>query len=249
MAGDTLIFHLSDLHFGNEDRDALAWVADEIARKQPDAVAVTGDITMRARPHEFAAAHAWLSKLGVPVMLEPGNHDIPGYHLPVRYLRPLARFNAFRAGVERRIAFPGLSIVPLNTSVPLQPRINWSKGWVSNRALDQCLSAIDALPQGTKALIAVHHPLREAGTHGTAYTRGGAKALAELARRPIAGVLSGHVHDAFDIMEPTNHGSVRMIGAGTLSQRLRATPASYNELRWDGRELDVTHLSSELTRP
>ena len=36
-----------------------------------------------------------------------------------------------------------------------------------------------------------------------------------------------------------NDGPVRMIGAGTLSQRLRSTPPSFNELRWDGETLRV----------
>lgn len=240
MAETTLIFHLSDLHFGNEDKQALDWVAREIALRKPDAVAVTGDLTMRARAREFAAAREWFSSLEAPVMVEPGNHDLPGYHLPARYLRPMARFEAFRSLVEQRVVFPGLAVVPLNTNVPMQTRFNWSKGRISRKSLRSCLDAIDALPAGTQALVAAHHPLREAGTSGTAYTRGGTQALAELAKRPVAGVLSGHVHDPFDIMEPTAHGPVRMIGAGTLSERLRSTPASYNELRWDGRSLSVT---------
>ena len=87
------------------------------------------------------------------------------------------------------------------------------------------------IPTGTRALVTAHHPLREVGTKGTALTRNGAKALAELAKRPVAAVLSGHVHDAFDIVERTSNGPVRMIGAGTLSQRIRSTPPSFNEMR------------------
>ena len=85
--------------------------------------------------------------------------------------------------------------------------------------------------------MAAHHPLVEVGTRGTALTHGGTKALAELARRKITGVLSGHVHDPFDLTQETVHGPVRMIGAGTLSQRIRSTPQSFNELRFepDGR--------------
>jgi hypothetical protein len=98
---------------------------------------------------------------------------------------------------------------------------------------------IDALPEGMKALVCVHHPLREVGTQGTALTRRGENALEELAKRDVLAVLSGHVHDAFDIMEPTPSGPVRMIGAGTLSQRTRSTPPSFNELTWDGSELCV----------
>ncbi len=46
--------------------------------------------------------------------------------------------------------------------------------------------------------------------------------------------------DAFDLTEETRQGSVRMIGAGTLSRRLRSTPPSFNELRWDGEQLAVS---------
>ncbi|KLI64723.1 metallophosphoesterase family protein [Aurantiacibacter marinus] len=240
MAQNKLLFHLSDIHFGLEDKSALAWVEREIAERRPDAVAITGDLTMRARPPEFAAAEKWIHALSVPVTVEPGNHDLPGYHLPSRYLDPLGRFEAFREVVEKRIELPGLALVPLNTNVPAQPRLNWSKGWVSDRALSDCLRQIDALPEGTMALVTVHHPLRETGTQGTALTRNGEKALAALAQRPVLAVLSGHVHDAFDIMEKTEHGPVRMIGAGTLSQRIRSTPPSFNELTWDGATLHVT---------
>ena len=79
------LLHLSDLHFGLEDRAALAWVAQEIARDPPAGVAITGDLTMRARHREFAAAARWIENLGVPVSVELGNHDMP-------YFNPWERF-------------------------------------------------------------------------------------------------------------------------------------------------------------
>lgn len=240
MADSKLLFHLSDIHFGLEDRDALDWVRREIAEKRPDAVAITGDLTMRARHREFAAACAWIQSLDVPVTVEVGNHDMPYFNLVERFTAPYRRFRQIEGLVEREIDLPGLAIVPLKTAVRAQPRFNWSKGWVSRSALRQCLAAIDALPAGTQVLVATHHPLREVGTKGTALTRNGQKALDELARRPVLAVLSGHVHDAFDLPEPAGSGSVRMIGAGTLSRRLRSTPPSFNELRWDGQALTVT---------
>lgn len=235
-----LLFHLSDIHFGLEDKRALAWVREEIAARRPHAVVITGDHTMRARHHEFAAATRWITALEVPVTISIGNHDMPYFNLLERFLTPYKRFEGMKALVEREIDLPGLAIVPLKTVRRWQPRANWSKGWVTRPALEACLAAIDRLPEGTKALVAVHHPLREVGTHGTALTHGGEKALAELARRKVAGVLSGHVHDAFDIAEPTPEGSVRMIGAGTLSQRVRSTPPSFNELVWENGRLTVT---------
>lgn len=233
------IFHLSDIHFGLEDARALDWVKREIAVHHPHAVAITGDLTMRARHREFAAATAWINSLEAPVTVEVGNHDMPYFNPFERFLSPYKRFSGMKEKVERDLDLGTLAIIPLKTAVPAQPRLNWSKGWVSPSALESCLSLVDALPAGKRALVAVHHPLREVGTRGTALTKHGERALAELARRNVVGVLSGHVHDAFDIMEDTPAGPVRMIGAGTLSQRTRSTPPSFNELVWDGRELSV----------
>lgn len=250
MAHSTLLFHLSDIHFGLEDRQALGWVVEQIAERRPAAVAITGDLTMRARHREFAAATRWIRSLDVPVTVEVGNHDLPYFNLFERFVTPYKRFRGMAELVDLEIDLPGLAIVPLKTAVRAQPRLNWSNGWVTGRALRDCLAAIDALPSGTKALVAVHHPLREVGTKGTALTRNGQKALTELARRPVVGVISGHVHDAFDLMQETTAGPVRMIGAGTLSQRVRSTPPSFNELVWDGERLEVTvrSLANVATR-
>ncbi|AKH43307.1 3',5'-cyclic AMP phosphodiesterase CpdA [Altererythrobacter atlanticus] len=239
MTRSARLFHISDLHFGLEDRRALDWVRQEIAEKKPDAVAITGDLTMRARNREFTAACEWIRSLDVPVTVEVGNHDMPYFNLIERFFSPYKRFRAIKNLVEAEIDLPDIAIVPLKTAVSAQPRFNWSKGWVTDSALQRCLQAIDALPEGTQALVAVHHPLREVGTQGTALTRNGQKALTELAKRPVIAVLSGHVHDAFDLVQGTRHGPMRMIGAGTLSQRLRSTPPSFNELHWDGAKLDV----------
>jgi 3',5'-cyclic AMP phosphodiesterase CpdA len=233
----TLLFHLSDIHFGLEHNRALDWVAREIAVRKPAAVLITGDLTMRARRREFAAARDWILSLQAPVTVEIGNHDMPYFNLVERFVDPYRRFHGMEAVVEKELDLPGIAVIPLKTAVRAQPRLDWSKGWINDQALDKCLSAIDALPPGKKVLVTAHHPLVEVGTKGTALTHGGTKALAELAKRNVAAVLSGHVHDPFDLTQATANGPVRMIGAGTLSQRVRSTPQSFNELRFelDGR--------------
>ncbi len=202
-------------------------------------MAITGDLTMRARHGEFAQATAWINSLDVPVTVEVGNHDMPYFNLIERFIAPYQRFRGMQDKVEREIDLPGLAIVPLKTVRRWQPRWPWSHGWITERALERTLTAIDALPAGTKVLVACHHPLVEAGTKGKAWTHGGDHALAELARRKVLATLSGHVHDAFDIVRTTAHGPVRMIGAGTLSQRIRSTPPSFNELTWDGETIEL----------
>lgn len=233
------LFHLSDIHFGLEDREALAWAKRSIAAEGPGAVAITGDLTMRARSREFRAAIEWIRSLEAPVTVEVGNHDLPYFNLAERFIDPYRRFRAIEALIEREIDLKGISIVPLKTTARAQWRLNWSKGWVTRPALAKTLEAIDALPKDTRVLVTAHHPLVEVGTRGTALTRGGERALAALAKRQVLAVLSGHVHDAFDLMHETVNGPIRMIGAGTLSQRIRSTPPSFNELIVTGRDVQV----------
>ncbi len=224
------IFHISDIHFGLQDSAALNWVRDCIDRERPDAVAITGDLTMRARHREYEAANAWIAALDVPVTVNIGNHDMPYFNLVERFVAPYRRYRAIHSMVESEVDLPGLAIVPLKTTARAQWRLNWSKGWITQPALAETLEAIDSLPEGTQAIVSAHHPLVETGTRGTALTRGGSQALEELARRKVLAVLSGHVHDAFDLIEETRAGPVRMIGAGTLSRRLRSTPPSFNDI-------------------
>jgi 3',5'-cyclic AMP phosphodiesterase CpdA len=228
--GRVRIFHLSDIHFGLEDPAALEWARECIALERPDGVVITGDLTMRARQREYGAANAWIAALEVPVTVNIGNHDMPYFNLIERFFAPYRRYRAIHAMVESEIDLPGLAIVPLKTTARAQWRLNWSKGWITGAALQDTLDRIDALPAGTRVLVSAHHPLVETGTKGTALTRGGSRALEELARRKVLAVLSGHVHDPFDLIEETATGPVRMIGAGTLSKRVRSTPPSFNQI-------------------
>ena len=235
----TRLFHISDLHFGLEDRAALGWFKECVRREQPDAVLITGDLTMRARSREFSAACDWIGGLDVPVTVEVGNHDLPYFNPIARFFYPYRRIRGIERLVERELELANVAVIPLKTTARAQWRIDWSKGWVTAKALAKTLAAIDALPPGTTVLVTAHHPLVEAGTRGRALTRGGARALEALAARGVAAVLTGHVHDAFDLTARTAAGPIRMIGAGTLSQRIRSTPPSFNELRVKEGEIAV----------
>ena len=235
----TRLFHISDLHFGLEDRAALGWFKECVRREQPDAVLITGDLTMRARSREFSAACDWIGGLDVPVTVEVGNHDLPYFNPIARFFYPYRQIRGIERLVERELELANVAVIPLKTTARAQWRIDWSKGWVTAKALAKTLTAIDALPPGTTVLVTAHHPLVEAGTRGRALTRGGARALEALAARGVAAVLTGHVHDAFDLTARTAAGPIRMIGAGTLSQRIRSTPPSFNELRVKEGEIAV----------
>jgi 3',5'-cyclic AMP phosphodiesterase CpdA len=227
------LFHISDLHFGAEDRAALDWFAGEVARHRPDAVICTGDLTMRARSREFAAAAEWLGALGVPVSVEPGNHDIPYYWEPVaRLRRTFERYGVLRDAVHRDLVVDGAALVSLQTIASAQWRLNLSKGLVRKAALSLALDGLASAQAAGLRLVACHHPLIDAKTRSRGSTRGGRQALAALARAGAHAVLSGHVHDAFDMQIETGGGPIRLIGAGTLSERLRASRPGYNRLEW-----------------
>ena len=94
-------------------------------------------------------------------------------------------------------------------------------------------------PKDHLILVAAHHPLIEGGTKGTAKTRNGDEALSQLAAAGAHAVLSGHVHDPFDVPIDRNGWIIRMIGAGTLSKRTRKTPPAFNEIRIEGQGFET----------
>ncbi|MBL0966527.1 MAG: metallophosphoesterase [Blastomonas sp.] len=236
----TLLFHASDLHFGAEDSAALAWFAQAVTDEQPDAVIITGDLTMRARSAEFAAAQAWLAGLGRPVLIEPGNHDLP-YFNPVRRIwRPYGRVMRLQEQLHEGVMLDHVHLGSLRTTARVQWRFNWSKGRVGKRALHQALQALNDPGHDAKLrIVLAHHPLIEAETQSSARTTGGRAALEAITAAGADAVLSGHVHDPFDLDVDTPAGPIRLIGAGTLSERVRATRPSFNRLQVRGGALDV----------
>jgi 3',5'-cyclic AMP phosphodiesterase CpdA len=231
----TVLYHVSDLHFGYEDRQALDWFATQVERERPAGVICTGDLTMRGTAREFGLAAEWLTRLPVPVSIEPGNHDVPYYHLMLRRLaRPYAHFHALKHRLGSEIARADVAVVSLKTIARAQLRLNWSKGRVSAKDLEAALHGLARHDSAPLRLVACHHPLVEADTQATASTRGGKRALAALARAGAHAVLSGHVHDPFDREVEVEGHRIRIVGAGTLSQRLRSTRPSFNRLVLDG---------------
>jgi 3',5'-cyclic AMP phosphodiesterase CpdA len=230
----TRFFHVSDVHFGRENREAVDWFNARVRDEKPAAVIMTGDLTMRARAKEFAAAAEWLESLAVPITVEVGNHDLPYFNPFARLAMPYRRYRALERMIERPLDIRGVSIVPLKTTARFQFRTNWSKGHVSRHALQKSLALAEAVPAGGLVFVAAHHPLVEAGTRATSRTRGGRRALEALSKAGANAVLTGHVHDPFDIEHSVGERTVRLIGAGTLSERTRDQPPSFNEITVDG---------------
>ena len=236
----SLLFHVSDLHFGTEDRTALDWFAGAVAAELPDLVIVTGDLTAAARRREYEAAAAWLAGLGVPVAAEPGNHDLPVYDPVARMAAPYRRFERLLAAIQAPRALPGVTLVPLRTTARMQWRRNWSLGSIAPHRLAAATALLSRRAPGSLGIVLTHHPLVDlAGTATAGRTRGGAAALTALAGAGAHAVLSGHTHDPFDLVWEAGVAPVRMIGAGTLSERVRDTRPSFNRIRVTDGELEV----------
>jgi 3',5'-cyclic AMP phosphodiesterase CpdA len=237
------LFHVSDLHFGREDKAALAWFKQAVEEERPDAVICTGDLTQRARREEFAAASAYLETMPVPVTVEPGNHDLPYFNPIERFFNPYKRYGRLERLIERPLDIKNVVVVPLKTTARFQLRHNWSWGVVGRGALARTLALMKSVAPGHVKLVACHHPLVDKqGLHSSGKTIRGREALEALAGAGADAVLSGHVHDPF-VMEMEIGGRViRKIGAGTLSERVRDSAPSFNELRIsDAGEIEVEH--------
>lgn len=229
-----LLFHMSDPHFGIENRAALSWFAEAAARERPDAVICTGDITQRAKYREYAEARAWFAELGVPLVLEPGNHDMPYYDPIERFRTPFARYERFAGQLPRKSEIDGIVFVSLRTTVSAQWRWPWSDGVIRLDALAETVAELRRLEGDPRfKLVTCHHPLAGRRLGGSNPTIDGDDALAALSAAGADAVLSGHVHIPFDITHEIAGRRVRMIGSGTMSHRLRGAGPSFNVLRFD----------------
>lgn len=224
------LVHITDPHFGCEDKAALVAVAKFIQDQRPDTVICTGDISTDGRQRELDAACTWMRSLHAPVMLTPGNHDVPYYNIVGRALFPWARYTSASTGL-RVTAWhtPLWSIVPINTARGLQLRMNWAQGAISHRQVEIAYAELAKAAPGALRIIITHHPLdwpNDAPIHGA--TIGGLAAQQALIGAGAELFLSGHLHFA----------SARLIGtgalsitSGTLSRRVRHEPCAFTVVR------------------
>jgi 3',5'-cyclic AMP phosphodiesterase CpdA len=233
------IAHLSDLHFGREQPELVAALHRQLHRLRPDLVAISGDLTQRARPRELAAAADFVAALPTPVLVVPGNHDIPGV-TPRRFF---GRWHAWRRhfpyDLEPEVHGEGFSAIGANSVRAWGPYLDWSRGRLRAEQIRRLAARIAAIPDARLRILVAHHPLltTPAGAH-RGEVGGASDALSALARAELDLALGGHVHLAYvGIRE-----GVLIAHAGTgVSDRLVGESNGFNVIEGDRRALEIRH--------
>ncbi len=196
------IAHISDLHFGKEDSDIADALVTEINTRKPSLVVISGDLTQRAHPKQFRRARLFVAKIESPVLIVPGNHDIPMLNLVRRFITPL---RAYKKHITKNL-FPIFSddemvVAGLNTARSRTLK----EGRVSPAQLRRIQEAFGSLPNDGRARVLVaHHPviIPMQLKRKKSSIRKPKKVVRHLEACGIDLVLSGHLHLGI-------HGDVR----------------------------------------
>ncbi|HRP07210.1 MAG TPA: metallophosphoesterase, partial [Gemmatimonadales bacterium] len=99
MTDQLVILQLSDLHFGRDaELDQIAALEELAADLAPDAVAIAGDLTQRARHGEFQRALVFVQAMRrlAPTLVVPGNHDVEWWTTPFGVLGASPKYEKYR---------------------------------------------------------------------------------------------------------------------------------------------------------
>ncbi len=246
------ILHISDLHFGPpfhpEVGEALLRMAQEIG---PDVIVASGDFTQRAREEQFRDARAFLDRLpGVPLVVTPGNHDVPLYRVRERLLDPYRHYRRYISQeLDSVTRVEGAVIVALNSTAP---RMAITNGRVHAWQLRYAAEAFEDTPPETLRLLVSHHHFAPPPDFEGAKPMPKAKrALDAFTAMRVDLILGGHLHRAYignslDVYSGRDreHGIVIAQSGTSASRRGRAREReknSFNVLRIDQRTIRVTH--------
>jgi 3',5'-cyclic AMP phosphodiesterase CpdA len=149
------LVHLSDVHFGRTDEAVVAALIPLVHSLGPDLVVVSGDLTQRARPHEFRAARRFLDQLPGPQIVVPGNHDVPLYNVYQRFVQPLAKYRRFiSADLEPYYVDGEIAVVGLNTARSL----TFKGGRISEQQMERLRERLQPLDESLTKIVVTHHP-------------------------------------------------------------------------------------------
>ncbi|TFY96805.1 metallophosphoesterase family protein [Ramlibacter rhizophilus] len=233
----SLVLHISDTHFGTEQPPVVAALQALVRERRPDLVILSGDVTQRATELQFEAARATLAGLGdAPLLVLPGNHDIPLYNLALRLWRPYARYlRAFGPQLEPVLHLDDMLVVGVNTTRPERH----TNGEVSAAQIESVSRTLARARPGQLRIVVTHQPaavLRASDEHDRLLNAD--EALHAWSNAGADLVLGGHIHLPYVVelsgqARPTPR-PMWCVQAGTaLSHRVRwGTANSVNLIHW-----------------
>jgi 3',5'-cyclic AMP phosphodiesterase CpdA len=214
----TRVLHLSDLHYGAGDDDAIERGTPVlIDRFEPELVIASGDLSHRGRQDQLARASIFLRSLGPPVLAIPGNHDIP-YTFPARFTHAFREFERQWETTEPTFASPTLHVIGLNSVRPWRHQ----SGGIRDIQIARAQERLRAAQESAFRVAVLHHHL--IGAPWRSRKRPVARrnhVLVELVRAGADLILAGHIHQAavserreFEISTGGERGVVVSIAPG-----------------------------------
>lgn len=192
------ILHISDLHFGPPFLPKIAEEVLNSARQlRPNALVVSGDLTQRARRAQFLAAREYLDRFRpVPMLVIPGNHDVPLYGVHKRLTDPHALYKEYiHKELNTVLRLESAVIVGLDST---SPRTAISNGRIQEWQLRFCEQAFAGVPDETPKIVVAHHHFAPAPDYLHDWTMPKAKrAMMRFIELDVDVILGGHLHRSY----------------------------------------------------
>lgn len=227
------VVHISDLHFGRVDEALVEPLIIAIRQASPHLVAVSGDLTQRARTAEFKAAGDFLRRLPLPQVVVPGNHDIPLYNLLARFRDPL---QGYRSHITSDLApfyvDDEIAALGINTARSL----TWKAGRINAVQVTAAGERLCGLAAGVTKIVVTHHPFDlPSGADDHELVGRAEMALRGWAACGVRILLSGHLHTARvgntgERFAIDGHCALVVQAGTTMSVRTRSETNSFNVL-------------------
>lgn len=235
------IAHISDLHFGKTNPRVVLALEEDLDHFEPDLLVVSGDLTQRAKTHQFEAARGFLDGLPYARLVVPGNHDIAPLWSPLkRAFDPYGGYcRYFPPALNTFFADDQMLVIGLNTVQPFR----WKEGSVSHEQINWIETLVARNP-GTFHVLVAHHPLLHIEERDLQFRIHRHEPLLEmLGRVGIDLVLTGHLHEAYNGPAARAFGvtdAILVAQASTAtSTRLRGHLNAYNRVTLQGPNVHI----------